>query len=297
MSKSITLKAYAKINLVLDITGKLENGYHSINTVFQSVSMCDMISVSLNNTGCINISCDTKEIPTDKKNIAYKAAEKFFEYVKCSEFGADIRIWKGIPSQAGLGGGSADAAAVLKALNMLTMASLTDEQLCEIGAEIGADVPFCVIGGTIYAEGIGEELEVLPSLSNVCKKFICIAKGQDGVSTVEAYKNYDNCEDIVHPNTEVVVSSIRGKQCEKLYSQLSNVFEQVIDIADVETIKKIMLQCEAEKSVMTGSGSAVFGVFNSMREAEACAEQLKSKGFLADVCKFKGCGVEIVAGC
>lgn len=294
MSKIITLKAYAKINLLLDITGVLENGYHSIETVFQSVSLCDMISVSLNNTGCINVSADRPEIPSDKSNIAYKAAEKFFEYVKCSEIGADIRIWKGIPSQAGLGGGSADAAAVLNALNMLSSAGLNSEQLCEIGAEIGADVPFCIAGGTAYAEGIGEKLEILPPLSDICRKFLCIAKGSDGVSTVEAYKKYDTCSDIVHPDTDFVVGELKNKNCSNITGKLMNVFEQITDIEDVDLIRKIMTEHGAENSVMTGSGSAVFGVFSSMKSAEKCAEILKQSDYFAEVCTFKNCGSEII---
>ncbi len=294
MGKTITLKSYAKINLSLDITGVLENGYHSIETVFQSISMCDMVSVSLNNTGKINISSDTEEIPTDKRNTAYKAAEKFFEFVKCSEIGADIRIWKGIPSQAGLGGGSSDAAAVLRGLNLLTYAGLTDEQLCSIGADVGADVPFCVLGGTAYAEGIGDKIEVLPPLSDICRKFVCVAKGKDGISTVEAYKKYDTCENIIHPDTQFIVNELKNKNCVGISQKFVNVFEQLTDLEDIETIKNVMSEHDVQKSLMTGSGSAVFGIFTSMKSAELCAETLKGMGFFADVCSFKDCGCEVI---
>lgn len=294
MSKTVTFKAYAKINLALDITNSLENGYHEIATVFQSVSLCDMVSVSLNNNGNINVSVDIPEIPSDERNIAFKAAEKFFEYVKCSEIGADIKIWKGIPSQAGLGGGSADAAAVLKALNMLTGAGITDEQLYSIGASVGADVPFCITGGTAYAEGIGEKLTFLPSVADYCHNFICIAKGSDGISTAEAYKQYDLKKDIIHPDIQFISESLKNKKLSDTFDKFGNVFEQLINCDDIGFIKNTMSERNAYVSLLTGSGSAVFGIFRGMKESEKCAEFLKDKNFFADICTFKNCGSELI---
>lgn len=294
MSKTVTLKSYAKINLALDITNSLENGYHEIATVFQSISLCDMVSVSLNNKGIINVCTDNPLIPSDKNNIAFKAAEKFFEYVKCCEIGADIKIWKGIPSQAGLGGGSSDAAAVLKALNILTAAGISDEQLCSIGALLGADVPFCINGGTAYAEGIGEKLTALPPISDYSHNFLCIAKGNSGISTAEAYKKYDIKKDLIHPDIQSVCKSLENKKLSDTFGKLGNIFEQLIDSDDVRFIKKSMLEKNALASLLTGSGSAVFGIFRGMKDAGKCVSFFKNQNFFSDICTFKNCGSELI---
>lgn len=294
MSKTVTLKAYAKINLSLDIVGTLNNGYHMLESIFQSVSLCDMINVSLNNSGFINVTTDRDDIPSGENNIASRAAKKFFNYVKCNEIGADIKIWKGIPLQAGLGGGSTDAAAVLKALNILTNAELTDEQLCSIGAKIGADVPFCIIGGTAYVEGTGEKITSFPPIANFCNRYICIAKGLEGISTADAYQRYDLCSNIIHPDTKLIIGNIKKRNIGEVFSNLINVFEQATELEDIDNIKKIMLENDAAASVMTGSGSAVFGIFNDIKSAEKCSQLLRDKNFFADICSFKNCGSELI---
>ncbi|MGN0606767.1 MAG: 4-(cytidine 5'-diphospho)-2-C-methyl-D-erythritol kinase, partial [Oscillospiraceae bacterium] len=264
-------------------------------SVFQSVSIFDMLCVDMNNKGKISVSVDISEIPSGEKNIAYISAEKFFKYCKCRELGADIRIWKGIPSQAGLGGGSADAAAVLKALNFLTGSNLTTEQLCEIGGEIGADVPFCIKGGTVLVEGIGDIMTPLPSIADMeSEMYLCIAKGTDGISTAEAYMRYDRCEEVKHIETDEIVRKIQNNEFREAYTLLGNTFEQCTELKDIQIIKRSMLEHKANAAVMTGSGSAVYGIFGKAEEAEKCCKYLKEEGNYACVCSFKNCGSELL---
>ena len=293
MSNSVKLKAYAKINLSLDITGILENGYHSLESVFQSISLCDIITVSLNNTGNITIESDNSEIPSGKGNIAYKAAAAFFEYIKCTESGADIKISKNIPSKAGMGGGSADAAAVLTALDYLCKSGISEKELCSIGEKIGADVPFCIKGGTVFAEGTGNILHTLPCADN--GYFLCVAKGSDGISTVEAYHKFDEMQKtIVHPDTALILEKIKNNDLKSAFEYFGNVFEQTTNLDDVDFIKKTMLENNAETALMTGSGSAVFGIFENIGNAEKCMRILQKNNMFADVCGFMDKGCEFI---
>ncbi|HAS78254.1 MAG TPA: 4-(cytidine 5'-diphospho)-2-C-methyl-D-erythritol kinase [Ruminococcus sp.] len=293
MDKSARLKAYAKINLSLDITGVLENGYHSIESVFQSISLYDTVSVSLNNTGIINVEADNSEIPSGMGNIAYKAAAAFFEYIKRTESGADIKISKKIPSKAGMGGGSADAAAVLKALNHLYSDSISEDELCSIGEKTGADVPFCIKGGTVFAEGTGNILKPLTLTAD--GYFLCVAKGKDGVSTVEAYHKFDEMQkNIIHPDTAIILEKIKDNDFKSALKYLGNVFEQTTNLDDVDFIKKTMLENNAETALMTGSGSAVFGIFDDIINAEKCMHILENNNMFADVCKFINTGCEFI---
>lgn len=293
MSNSVKLKAYAKINLSLDITGVLENGYHSLESVFQSISLCDIVTVSLNDTGNITVESDNSEIPSGTGNIAYRAASAFFEYIKCSESGADIKINKKIPSKAGMGGGSADAAAVLKALDYLCKSGISENKLCSLGGKIGADVPFCIKGGTVFAEGTGNILHTLPFADN--GYFLCAAKGSDGISTVEAYHRFDEMQkNIVHPDTALILEKIKNNDLKSALKYLGNVFEQTTDLDDVDYIKKIMLENNAETALMTGSGSAVFGIFDNIGNAEKCMRILQKSNIFADVCSFMDKGCEFI---
>ena len=185
--KRMVLKTPAKINLALDVVGKRADGYHTLETVFQTVSLYDTITVTLfpHRTGeqAIRILCNIPWIPKDERNIAWKAVDLFLKKTGCP-VGFDIYLQKYIPSQAGLGGGSSDAAAVLYACNQLTGAGLSHAELCEMGLQLGADVPFFFYGGTAYAAGIGEEIQPLPYLGDVS---VVLAKGKGGISTAAAY--------------------------------------------------------------------------------------------------------------
>ncbi|MBP5578082.1 MAG: 4-(cytidine 5'-diphospho)-2-C-methyl-D-erythritol kinase [Ruminococcus sp.] len=274
------IKTAAKINLALDVTGKLPNGYHTIESVFQTVGLYDEISVELTESG-IKLTCEVPEefassdpIPCDERNIAYKAAKLFFEE-NSMDCGCRIHIKKGRPSQAGMGGGSTDAAAVLYCLGRLTGKSVSKPE------KLGADVPFFLTGGTAYVEGIGERITPIADYSG---KILVIAKGREGVSTAEAYRSIDGLISPRHPETqklaEAVISSPRTA-----YQFFGNLFEQAVELPEVEDIKTAMLDGGSFRAVMTGSGSAVFGIFGSAEQAGICAEQLRSKGYFACVCE------------
>jgi len=283
MKNIMKIKNAAKVNLVLDVTGRLPNGYHSIESIFQTIGLYAEIELT---SGGISVYCSDPEqfaendaIPCDERNIAFKAAKAFFEYTGCSA-GCKIRIKKGIPSQAGLGGGSSDAAAVLYILNNLTGSEIPNEQLAKIGAGIGADVPFFLIGGTAYVSGIGE---VIAPISDYSGHFLVIAKGSDGVSTAQAYKNIDSLLNPIHPQTSKAVDAINSGS-NNSFMFFGNLFENAVKLSSIEKIKEIMNGCGALCSVMSGSGSAVFGLFNSECDTEKCAGILRNEQFFAQEC-------------
>lgn len=279
------VKSAAKINLALDVTGRLDNGYHSIESVFQTVGIYDEVTVELTESD-ISISCEVPEnfadsdpIPCDERNIAFKAAKFFFEQHGIKS-GCRIHIKKGIPSQAGMGGGSSDAAAVLYCLSKMTGKEIISPE------KLGADVPFFLTGGTAYVSGIGEKITPVTDY----KGYFVIAKGRQGVSTAEAYRKIDSLVNPVHPPVNKLVEAIENSP-ENAYKYFGNLFEDAIQLDEVKTIKSIMLEYNALSAVMTGSGSAVFGLFgNSFREcsasnAEWCANQLAYSGFYARICR------------
>ncbi len=281
----IKIKTAAKINLALDVTGKLPNGYHTIESVFQTVGLYDEITVKLTEND-IKISCtvperfaESDEIPCDERNIAYKAAKLFLEETGC-QHGCSIIIKKGIPSQAGMGGGSTDAAAVLYCLNRLTGSPFTSEKLASLGQKLGADVPFFFTGGTAYVSGIGEKIAQIMSYAG---KVLIIAKGTEGVSTAEAYRNIDALMNPVHPQTNLLVQAIETERSDA-HNYFGNLFEAAVNLNEVKDIKAEMIACGALSSIMTGSGSAVFGLFSDENTADKCAEILTQKGYFAQVC-------------
>lgn len=275
------VKAAAKINLALDVTGKRPDGYHEIESVFQTVGLYDEITVELTDCG-ISINCEVPEkfsssdpVPCDERNIAYKTAEKFFKENKLDK-GCKIHIKKGIPSQAGMGGGSTDAAAVLFCLNKLTGKTFSAPE------KIGADVPFFLTGGTAYVTGIGEKITPIADYSG---KILVIAKGVEGVSTAEAYSRIDALENPAPVNVKNLVSAIQNGG--NISSYIGNIFESAVQLNEVSNIKSEMLNTfKADAACMTGSGSAVFGIFNNNTEsAEKCAESLRKSGYFAEVCE------------
>lgn len=278
------VKAAAKINLVLDVTGKLPNGYHTIESVFQTVGIYDEVTVELS-PGEIEISCEVPEyfnlsdpIPCDERNIAYKAARKFFDENKIDS-GCRIHIKKGIPSQAGMGGGSTDAAAVLYCLSKITGKSFSAPE------KLGADIPFFLTGGTAFVSGIGEKIEKTADFSG---KILVIAKGTQGVSTVEAYRLIDSLEAPVHPDAKAMAAAINSEP-DKALNYIGNLFEDAIKLSDAADIKKKMLDLfGAEAACMTGSGSAVFGVFKDMESAEKCNARLSEMGYFSKICETVG---------
>lgn len=273
LKKAITIKANAKINLTLEVTGKRPDGYHELRSIMQSVSLHDMVTVSAEGESTV-ISCDKPFIPCDERNIAFKAAEAFFKE-HGSRFGVKIHIEKHIPSEAGLGGGSADGAAVLAALNILSGKPFTEEKLIDIGARVGADIPFCLKGGTQLCMGIGEIMEENSSLP-LCH--IVIAKGNEGISTAKAFTAIDAYG---FDKAPLDLSVFEQGSIEKIAAKCMNDFEKAADIPEIHTIKNTMLSYGALCSVLSGSGSAVYGIFTDSSAANSCCQKLLKSGFFA----------------
>lgn len=260
-------KAFAKLNLSLDVTGRRSDGYHDTRMVMQTVSLCDDVSVSLRNDGYVRAGTNLRYLPCDDRNIAVKAARAFFAAAELKNTGADIGIRKRIPVCAGMGGGSADGAAVLRALNRLTGKPFSQAELETLGASLGSDIPFCVAGGTVLAEGRGEVLAPLPDFP-AC--FFVIVKPRFSVSTPELFAKLDQFPPKRHPDTDGILSAIRSGKLSAVCRRMYNVFEDILPPKpdDVSLIKGALLDYGALGAVMTGTGSAVFGVFDSREKAE-----------------------------
>lgn len=270
----IKVKAPAKINLSLDVLRRRPDGYHDVSMVMQSVSLYDYITVEESDSDKIEIVCDYEGIPCDERNIAYKAAESFFNYTKKDCGGLVITIEKNIPTQAGLAGGSADGAGVIVALNKLYNAHLTEDEMCEIGSKVGADIPFCIIGGTRLASGTGTDLKKLISIPK-CQLVIC--KPDFSVSTAEAYSRIDH-SNLSHPSfTDEMVKAIYARDLWMVSSSMFNDFELALNLDGINEVKKIMLKNKALGACMSGSGSAVFAVFNNEKKLKKCADALREK--------------------
>lgn len=268
----IALKAYAKINLMLDILSRLENGYHDLYMIMQSVSLYDEITVTKTDSKDITITCSIDSIPTDEKNIAYKAAAAFFAYTGIENCGIAIDIKKNIPHAAGLAGGSTDGGAVIVALSKLFGANLREKDIIAIGSKVGADVPFCAIGGTMLAQYTGTVLSHLPDLE---LPYIIITKPMQDVSTAEAYAAFDSAERVRHLDKNGMLQAVIASDKEAVYEKVGNVFEQFIDVTERVIIKDIMRKNGAKCACMSGSGPSVFGIFEDKDSAEKCLNELK----------------------
>ena len=287
----VTVKAYAKINLMLDILSTLPNGYHDLFMVMQSVDIFDTVTVKKTDSKSIKITCDVPSIPTGENNIAHKAATAFFDYTKKENCGIEIDIIKKIPHAAGLAGGSADAAGVITALNALFETNLSEKELIEIGSVVGSDVPFCVLGGTILAQYTGTVLSHLPDLS---EEFVIIVKPEQSVSTGAAYSAFDSAERVRHLDTHEMLSAVCSKDRDSYLKHIGNVFEQFIDVPDRVVIKGIMRENNAITSCMSGSGPSVFGIFNNAFDAQNCIAEMKERFDNAYLCSFVNKGCEII---
>lgn len=286
----IKVKAYAKINLMLDIVAKRADGYHDLFMIMQSIGLYDTVTVTRTKSKKITISCNIEDIPLDERNIAYKAASEFFKSTKIKNEGINIDIIKRIPHAAGLAGGSADGAGVLVALNELTGAELTDDELCNIGVKIGADVPFCIRGGTLLAQGIGDVLNKVKPLKRC---FILIAKPDVSVNTAYAYKQFDECNKVHTPDKLGMLCAMQGRDIADISSRMENVFEQFIDVPNKVDIKSIMRENGALGVCMSGSGPTVFGIFNDKTKAHTAAKMLDTyaKDIAVTVPVSKGCRI------
>lgn len=286
----IKVNAYAKINLMLDIVATRTDGYHDLFMIMQSIGIYDTITISQTNSKKITITCNIDDIPLNEKNIAYKAADTFFNGTKIKNKGIHIDIVKRIPHAAGMAGGSADGAGVLVALNELTNAGLTDDELCGIGVQIGADVPFCIKGGTLLAQGIGD---VLNKVKPLRKCYILIAKPEVGVNTAFAYKQFDECGKVHTPDKFGMLCAMQSRDLADIASRMENVFEQFIDVPNKVDMKSIMRESGALGVCMSGSGPTVFGIFDSKENAQNAAAKLTdyAKDIAITTPVSKGCKI------
>ena len=287
----VTVSAPAKLNLSLDITSVRSDGYHILEMVMQSVELFDTVILQTGSEekGEINVICSNEEVPTGSDNIVYQAATAFFKETATENPGITIKIKKNIPLSAGLAGGSADAAATLVGLNELFETGLSKDDLCDIGILVGADVPFCIIGGTVLAEGIGGILGPLPSLVPC---FFVIAKNSMKESTKIMYEKFDLLTNVSHPETSKIVEAICEGDLAETAKNLYNVFE-LVQAPEIEEIKNIMLHCDALGASLSGSGPAVFGIFTSFSAANKCANELKKVCEDVFVCEPSKLGCEI----
>ncbi|MFL0250519.1 4-(cytidine 5'-diphospho)-2-C-methyl-D-erythritol kinase [Clostridium neuense] len=266
------IKAYAKINILLDIVGIKENGYHLLEMIMQSIDLYDLIDVDKIEKG-IKMKSNKSYIPTNNKNIAYKAAELFMNTYGISE-GVSINIYKNIPTSAGLGGGSADGAAVLKAMRKIFNVNVSDKELEKLGAKIGADVPFCINGGTAFCKGIGEVIMPIRKFQN---KILVVVKPKFGVSTKWVYNEYDNLNNVKKPKTEKILNAVKNDDLKLVSTEMANVLEAVTisKYGIIDKIKKDMLRLGALGAMMSGSGPSVFGFFEDSLSAQKCFESMK----------------------
>ena len=276
--------AYAKLNLTLDVLGKREDGYHNLKSVMQTISVRDDIEVDIGTGKPWCIKCDKDDIPCDERNLAWKAAKVYCEALNKDPNGLEIRITKRIPSQAGMGGGSADAAAVLRALNEYYDHPLSIGALAELGAQVGSDVPFCVVGGTCMCEGRGERLRKLPDMPD-CIFVVC--KPDFSVSTPELYQKIDEVAISKRPDNQVMESALLAGDLEKIAHNLVNVFDPVVSEEHLELnyIKSLFHQYGAVGYQMTGSGSAVFAVVSEFEVAAVICNMLKANYPNVFICK------------
>lgn len=273
-------QAPAKINLTLDIMGRRADGYHEVDMLMQSVSLYEYVSVDADPQwqgvcGDITITCDKEGVPCDSTNIAYKAAKAFFEYTGIiAHSDISIHIEKHIPFGAGLAGGSADGAAVIVILNRIYDKHLKEDELCAIGEKVGADVPFCILGGTRRASGIGTTFKKVPRLP---KCHIVICKPEISISTAKAYALADSRTGAKFSYTDLCVKALYNGSVRNVSDFLHNDFEEVLSLDVINSIKSVMLKSKALGAAMSGSGSAVFGIFLTESKAKKCAELLRNE--------------------
>ena len=277
--KTVHEKAYAKLNISLDVGKRREDGFHEMTMVMQSISLADAVTVTLNDTGKVRARTSLPFIPGDERNLAVKAALCYLEAIGRQGQGALIEIQKAVPVGAGMGGGSSDAAAVLRAMNRLFDHALSTGELEQLSCAVGSDVAFCVAGGTALATGRGEKLEALPPLPD-CAFVVC--KPEFSISTPELFRKLDQMPLRRHPDTAGLTAAIREGQLGQVCRRMYNVFEDVDDrrMRTVADIKSRLLDAGALGAVMTGTGSAVFGVFAPGQALEGvCAPLRREYGF------------------
>lgn len=275
----ITLQAYAKINLSLDVVGRLENGYHLVRMIMQTIGICDELSFERTD-GEIRITANDGDLPLGEDNLIYRAAVMIRDRFHTG--GVSVHLEKRIPVAAGMAGGSTDAACTLKAMNQLYDLRLSEEELRELGVKLGADVPYCIMGGTALSEGIGE---VLTPIAPMPDCFLLVAKPEINVSTKYVYEQLDSHEIPLHPDVDGMRRAIEDKNVRKMAKLLGNVLQTVTieRYPIVEELKQVMLEQGALGSLMSGSGPSTFGIFDDEEKAKAAKARILELGLAKQV--------------
>ena len=268
------IKAYAKINIALDVVGKRDDGYHLLRMIMQTIDLYDSIEIEKINSG-IKLKCNKHYVPTDERNLAYKAAKLFKETYSIND-GVEIELIKNIPVSAGLAGGSTDAAGVLKLMNKIFDVNANDDELKALGLKLGADVPYCISGGTALCEGIGEQITQLKPFKD---KILVLIKPPFGVSTKEVYRNFDLSKVIFHPRIKLLIESMENDDIYFVANNMKNLLENVT-LKKHRVINSIKEEVKLNGSIgtmMSGSGPTVFAFFDDMLTAQMCYDNMKKK--------------------
>lgn len=281
MSDTLKLKALAKINLGLDVLGTRENGYHDVRMVMQTIYLYDNVTLRKTEEPGIQLTTNLFYLPVDEKNIAYKAAKILMDEFQIPG-GIKIDLDKHIPVAAGMAGGSSNAAAVLVGMNRLFHLGLSEQELMDRGVQLGADVPYCVMRGTVLAEGIGE---ILTPLAPLPKCYILVAKPNISVSTKTVYEKLDAHEIENHPDIDGVIAGLEAGDLKKVADSMGNVLERVTieDYPIIEDIKTAMKEAGALNAMMSGSGPTVFGIFEEKRLAKQAQQKIRKLGLTKQV--------------
>lgn len=278
--KELTLQAMAKVNLGLDVVRRLENGYHEVRMIMQSIRLYDELTFEKTESGIVLV-IDKDELPADENNLIYKSAKLIAEHYPLSG-GVKITLKKHIPMAAGMAGGSTDAAATFHGLNRLFSLGMSLEEMQRLGVKIGADVPFCMAGGTMLSEGIGEVLTELP---NAPEAFLVIAKPDISVSTKYVYENLHVEQIEHHPNMQAVEDAIRAGNLQEMCAHMENILENVTEKQHpiIRQIKERLTENGAAAALMSGSGPTVFGIFEERETAQRAFEALQECGLAKDL--------------
>lgn len=271
------VRAYAKLNLTLDVISRREDGYHDLRMVMQTVDLADTLTLTEVEGEGVRMRTNLRYLPSDERNLAAVAAKKFWEINGCNGKGLAIDLHKRIPVCAGMGGGSSDAAAVLRAMNELSGGHMSVEELARMGEQVGSDVPYCVLGGTALAEGKGERLTVLPPLPD-CHIVIC--KPTFSISTPELFGCIDCRKIRCRPDTDGIIFALQSSDLAGVARRLYNVFEDVLTDrrgAEIAEIKHEMISGGALGAAMSGTGPTVFGLFDDPEKAQAVVQTLKAR--------------------
>ena len=266
--------AYAKINIALDVVGKREDGYHFLKMIMQNIAIADTLSFNIAEEG-INITCNKTYVPTDQRNLVYKAVKLFMDCYGITS-GIDINIVKNIPVSAGLAGGSSNAATAIKAMRDMFKPEINDNELMGLGLKIGADVPYCIKGGTCLCEGIGEIITPLKPFKGYD---VVLVKPNFGVSTKEVYSKLDISKIFKHPETDSIIKYMNRGDLRSTAKYMRNVLENVTlnKYCVLKKIKSDLLELGALGSLMSGSGPTIFGLFKDTQTSEYCYNIMKKK--------------------